>query len=571
MKYLFIVGLLLSFSNKSWGAQLYCETEIGKASPYPDPNILPSQAFDWYRGMLLGYQFPYGVDKCGPEQYPELLKLFNILLRGSEAYKISGFNFYETYSGKFIIQEFEKISTVKFDESEYMHPFDAYRFITFVKTKKLPSKLDKSNFKIKIAEYRADLKAKTEAHDKKALEEKSRLDKEKQLQNEKIEVEKLKPEIEYYKKYFYISKIIEKGELVSNDSKEFINNKMADSIQDFKERVVLACFEMNCPSKWKKKFSQELQNNLNFKIGDKSPLYYSVKYNNFDEFKKNLDLDKEHNFSYDIYSLSLHLKNDKIANYYTREIQVDPKNITYDYAVLEKILPQKQLVKNLVEITKREGPNLYYSNYFMDTNNKFKPKHTLGYATAEFYNHGESLDKANKYKVKINVREIPLVGFETPSWEGKQIIIRDEKYNNVVKADENMTDYDIYSFVFSELNNHWVALVTPEKKVWIHASQVEQIHFVDEFYKNAKIHDPKLDALYDKAGGAVIPKEKSSKYTQSIKINSSKWINEELWFNIDLETNSCGDSDEGTVPVKDIWIKAFNGSSENFDHSAKGC
>lgn len=594
MKYLFSFALLI-VSLSVQATELACTDQKILERRIPGGVALTQEDYSQFLKFIRTNYSYLMFSECSIVQYPEIYNLFKEVSEKKYDRKTSSF-----FKTPFAIEFLEKNKNLGLSWESFADPFEVISFPRFVHFEQEyifmrmrgNEALPKEMLELLIQRYKeskdssekrmVQAQKNTVDIEKKRAEEELRKKDEEKKRNEE---QKRQDEEEFRfveLRQFYISKLIEKKENVLKEDMEFIKKKFADDQNDFLQKVVLACYEMNCDSKLKQILNKSIKNNLKFeKYGGYSPAYFLIQYNLLKELKDLIKVDPESYITRKSFQVSAHLQDSKIYNYFKNELkfkydlELEEFNGNFKQATIGSIA----LFDSMKNKRTGEGNTSYYNSYkvnnynvyFMDKFRNFKAKHILGYAVFD-----SSSPEINTFrdpspvKEAMTISEITQYAFENPSWDSKKkFSSKEESFFKNLKADEIY--YEASGFEFNEIKNNWVGFETKEGKNWIHSSQIKHLVFIDEFINASLSVVENPDEIYDLPSGKLVAKPNGVRKENYIHVLQSKWVNDELWLYINLQDYACDGAQGDNMVGFNLWFKPFSGEKKNYKHYSRGC
>lgn len=589
MKQLVLLALLI-FPISNEATELRCTDKNILEKRNPNTVVLSQENYvEFITYIRSKYSFLM-FNECSLVQFPELYSLYKEVKENRYNRHTSSFE-----KSTFALAFIEKNKPLGLSWDYFDDPFDTISFpnayitepgymplhLMQTKERNLPENiLELYVQRYKEAKERQlnQRKINISEADKKIAEEK--IKKENEIKNEtkkKKELEDKAKEEFYFDQIrkFYISSIIEKGETILSEEKEYIKKAYAKDREEFLQRVVIACYEMDCPSKLKNKFNTELKNKLSFANygGKVTPKMFLIKYNRLSELKNFLKNNSNSSINKEELLISAHLSDSKIYRYLKYEFG---SRESIEISDLDSRVVSANMTSDALSFISMEfekGSNLY-NTYFIDKFGDIKAKHILGYVNFDTSIPADWDQYEKKLRMGLNIPLIKQYVFEKPSWDSKKITSTDDaKFYSELKNEE--TDYEYSSFSIDDLKNNWIGFNTKEGKRWIHSSQINRLVFVDDLLMDSLVFLSNANELYDLPNGTKIEKSKGFSEQNKITILRSRWIDGELWFNVNLDSDGCDGG--GADPTKpgyagfNLWLKAFNGEKKNYINYSRGC
>lgn len=506
---------------------------------------------------LENHRVPFRASLCLIKKYPELIILYRQVKDekfNSRLSKFSNSNFVNDYYKKYIRE-------LQLAWELYDDPFQALNAAT---------QFNEILSNEKIIQILVERKTR--------LEIQNETNKQNDIQHKYIDEQKKLTYIENTRakliRKFYISKIIELGEDILKNQDMFIKKGLAESPEDFYKKVVIGCYEMNCKEKLKVLFNSKIKTDLNFSISKyASPLEFMIYFDRVDEVKI---LSNTSNFTIDLnsYENMINLHDSNIYNLLAdRTTHFGSERAPgIDYNILADQSVSRKLTTHIQRYSKLENTKLYQM-YFMNKKNIFKPNHILGYADFNLRGHYEVFEDAKLKKIAMPVQfnEIKYFAFDEPNWDSSKVMFNDDNKSLGLKRVEVHYEYD--EVEFNEINNYWIGFQGKSKKLWVHSSQIYNIEFIDAFLKESLNFVASFSEVYITMNGTKIDKELASKLSPLVDITETKWIENDLWLNVNFKFNPCGeeDRDENKIEASNLWIKAFSKGVMNVHFSSRGC
>lgn len=574
MKFFFLVFFLIFLISNSNSKELYCK-KGNTFSSFPDPKIMNPSEYYEFKYYLENHHFPQNkINTCLPEIYPEVLELYKEIKNNTHG--PARFKFQSSMFATEILANIK--NTYDFEWNDLSNPFDVYLFVEYLKTNpqsplpRVPVTItyNKMELKMLALNFNSHKKEEKSKHER-ALQEKNR-------EEEQEEKQKIEKRSESLIREQYISSVVELRDLVFNELGNYIKNGWAKDENEFRQRVLLTCYEIDCPEKLKDFFLTKNNGDVDFWQFGSKPLSYLVKYNKLNELKRHIKkTNGKHNLNSDDVEMSLHLFDIKMYNFFNEELNLHSyfSSTHIDGKVLLD-MSSHPLTRHAVGKIEDKVHVNYFTMYYLDKLKVMKPKHILGYVILN-NKYTDTIVKypSNKKPEQKNFKFKDYV-FEEPSWDSKATVLRE---NSELKL--NLVDAHVYNenegYEFVELKNNWIGLMIDNKKYWMHVSQFASVDFIDKFFEDNSISEVNLNEIYKTANGKKIDPALAAKLASSVHVRKTKWVNNELWFNVDflhnplVETEEDIKKDQESIEVKDLWVRPYDGEKKNYRYNSMGC
>lgn len=575
MKKILILIILLTCSTTAFSAELYCKSKAGLQTKLPDPKIMSGEEYRSFTKYLADHYNIMWITPCLVEQSPEIYKLYKEIIANQYGTQKSDFD-KSPYALKFI-----ETQKTKFDLNWGMfnNPFEMMSFPAWI-TRSRPSalsagKISGEPLNVLVNEYKEVIRKKQDLLMAEAADREAKLAEEKRIAAQKLadEIEFDNSMLEWYEgykydmvQYTYQTAIVEKGENILKEADSFIKRKLAENKTDFYQRVYFAATNMELGENLMKIFGGQLKG-TGFRIYDNLSLPgIYIAQNRMNDLRAFFKANPTFKITENEFARSAHLFDSKIYNYlkYERKFAiVTPRPTELDYSVLQADLnvnPVGELFNNALTLNSSgigTRVDKHYSTYFFSRYPKMSSKHMIGYGIFEVNFEPDVINVLKKKNIALPETSFREYAYTQPSWESKKIPLRlaNEKIAPGFIRESMFNSKE--GLEFFETSGNWMAFMNGKEKYWIHRSQVKEIKFSDRVIQRwALIKNG--DAVYAEPGAAK-PLNLSDTENHALVI-ARRWINNELWLNVNLMKAPC--SKDKRKEVYDVWIKAFNAESK---------